>query len=280
MEKIFEPACGSHALLETVFFAQFAPEIEAGALDQLGEKLERPLEFLPKKTAMKGVKILLGEPKGDSAQASFVNGWEFSRVAPDGNVEWVLRFNSEGLSVHCLSYSRWDEVWPQAEQLLLRALDVVPSGTGLVSVGLKVIDRFEFVGSDQDGYDLEALLRRPSSHVADNVFTSGYRWHCHTGWFAPLSNIGSDQLENGEVLNQFNVDGAPHAGPSGQKIFVTVDHNQVTRNIQKPISIDPAQHEWLGNFMHSLHANNKKTLVELLSEDMCRRINLNIGDVE
>lgn len=280
MEKIFEPACGSHALLETVFFAQFAPEIESGALDQLGEKLERSLEFLPKKTEMKGVKIVIADQQPESASASLVNGWEFSRVAPDGNVEWVLRFNAEGLSVHCLAYTRWDEVWPQAESLLLAALEAVPSGTGLVGIGLKVIDRFEFVGSALEAYNLEALLRRPNAHVADSVFSAGHRWHCHIGWFDPLSDASKGELENGEVLNQLNVDGAPQVGPAGQKIFVTIDHNQVTRNSQKPIEIDPSKHDWLGLFMHSLHGNNKRKLYDLLVDDMCRRINLSAGGGE
>lgn len=273
MAIVFEPANGSHALLETVFFAQFSPEVD---VQQLGEQLEDVAEFLPVKIPIQGFKIIVGT-SGPEANAVIASGWEFSRVAPDGSVEWVFRVTPEGLSVHCLAYTRWDEVWARASEILFKVLGKVPSDVGLTGIGMKVIDRFRFVGHNLETYDLLRLAKRPNQLIADRAFSAGHRWHCHTGWFDMVAS-GEGPLAPLEVLNQLNIDAGPQMEPAGEKLFVMIDHNQVARNQAGPLVLGEGSDVWVSELMRQLHEANKKVLADIVTDEMARRINLVVGE--
>ena len=270
---VFEPASGSHALLETVFFAQFSPEVD---VQQLGEQLADVMEFLPQKSPIQGFKIMVGTG-GTETNAVITGGWEFSRVGPDGSVEWVFRVTPEGLSVHCLAYTRWDEVWAKASDILFKALGKVPSGVGLAGIGMKVIDRFRFTGDTLGTYDLLQLARRPNQFIADRAFSAGHRWHCHTGWFDAVAGDDSP-LASIEVLNQLNIDAAPQIEPAGEKLFVMIDHNQVARSPSGPLVLAAGSDVWVSELMRQLHDANKKVLADIVTDEMARRINLVVGE--
>jgi len=271
MSDMFKPACGSHSLLETVFFVQFAPEIDLEVMPQLGDKLQSIHQFLPNRSSVSAVKIEL-RPEAQQVSSLQATGWQFARTSPEGDTEWLLRFMPDGLSIHCLAYTRWDEVWPIAEKALVESLKVLPSGVGLNAIGLKAIDRFEYAGEDLAMYQLDALIRRNSPHIADRVFSAGHRWHCNSGWFVSIPAFGRE-MNDREALNQINVSGGPISGPAGEQTFVTIDHNQVVKG---GIAINPAEHGWLGPVMKKMHKDNIVVLSEILVDYMIRRINLTV----
>lgn len=273
VSQAFVPSRGSHALTETLFYLQFAPEIDSDAFAHIDAQSADIALELPRKTEMKRWQFVI-RPDGTQVGNNLLGGVEFARIAPNGAVTWLLRFAPDGLSVHCLDYTRWDEVWPMAQGLLLKALSKVPSGVGIAGVGMKNVDRFTYEG-DLASYRAEDLIRRPNEYVAEMSFSSGYRWHCHTGWFQKLADIGEPALANMEVLNQLNVGSGPEVDPSGSKTIVTIDHNMLLRPPQLgELGIDEQQHEWLNVLMGRLHSSNKKVLSAILTDVMGRRINL------
>lgn len=273
MKQAFEPSKGSHALIETVFFVQFSPEIEVEAFTRIDAGSADIVAQLPRKTEMKRFQLLL-TPDGGQAATDMLGGLEFARIAPNGEVSWLLRLSPDSLSVHCLDYTRWDEVWTEARNLLLMALGKVPSGVGIAGVGLKNVDRFSYAG-DMTAYRIEELFRHPSRYIAGVVYEAGQRWHCHTGWFASLDDVGDEILKQHEVLNQLNLSSGQEVNPTGANTFVNIDHNMLVRSNQVgELGISSGRHDWLDNLMSRLHFDNKKVLADILTDEVGRRINL------
>lgn len=269
----YEPLRGSHAVQEAVFFIQFAPEIAKGAFSQISAQCSEIQAFLPLKSDMRVIRFVRDED-GSTSFSDEIGGLEFSRKDGDSPPAWLMRYGAEGVSVHCMDYTRYDDVWEQARNLLLKALGTVPSGHAIGAVGIRYIDRFRYV-PEVGEYNLKVLFRDQNRYLSPRCFDAGPRWHCHNGWFAPVQGLDSGSGFAAESLNQLNLASADEVTPAGSSTFVTIDHNLIVRPIKLgDFSVSEQHHVWLDQLMLALHKDNKRTMSQLLTDAACKRLNL------
>lgn len=274
----YSPINGAHSIVEVVFFVQFNPLFSQATIKKLISVEHDLKDDLPKSNPLKRVTFQLGQEKQSSAfQDELIVGIELQSIRKDGSLDWMLRTTEDTISIHCLDYTRWDDVWGQAEGYLKKVFGYIEGSDSFISsIGLKCIDRFLYEG-DLDYSDLSELFRPETPHLVKTVFTCGLLWHCHSGWF--------DNLNNSQCLNQLNID-ANFINIRGNKVLaVTVDHNAIAfmENDETPSTVleqNGNQMTVLSEIMKALHLKNKHLLIELLSEQMTNRINLSLPSGE
>lgn len=266
---MFEPINKAHAIAEMVVFFEFTPDLGAVMPSLMGVK-ETLKERLPKQEEVRAYAV---ELIGDSGKMNpLPAGLKLSRFRADGQPEWLVQIGGPSISIHCLDYSRWSDVWSEVRFYIAEIFSEIGAAQiGISAIGLKYIDRFLWSGKPEE-YTAQSLLASNTDLLHGKAFNSGSRWHCHTGWF-------DDALEGQEVLNQLNIDSGIGIANGRQTIILTVDHTQALRRqgsnsishfLDDPVSDDGP----LSEMMAMLHKKNKNVLLSLLVADMAKRINL------
>lgn len=271
---LFEPAKGSHSLVEVIFFAQFTPPLQEGALKRATKGTTTLIDLLPNRKIFEAVTLNLTE-EGDGGFVEGPGGAQFTSVDENDETLWLLKVDENELSIHCLDYTRWDEVWPKFRTLLFEALDAIGQGSSVSTVGFKNLDAYRMNGERED-YRIDQLLDENSPHLAKSIVNNhDYLWHCHTGWYGPWTDFGS-RLEKVRVLNQINTSSGFQPSPEGKRIEVVIDHTQIVRRPDsESIGISAKDADWLDALMKYLHEQNKVILDQLLCSKMSKLIALN-----
>lgn len=273
----FKPINQAHAIVEVVFFHQFAPEFSDATLRRLSELEFELKDELPKATPIQKLETRLEQtPEGRTSRLTEKpSGIELRRFNANGDVEWLLRITETTIAAHCLDYSTWEQVWPQAQHYLQQASAHLEGESNfLTAVGLKYVDRFLYEGP-VSAYDPRLLFAEQSGQLPRQLLTSQPLWHCHTGWFEPLAGIGQDSL------NQLNID-TIFVNLAGRRRHVTtIEHTAVVHLTgydnaasENTADVEPQDDERSVQIMVNLHDHNKRLLQGLLNADMVRRINL------
>ncbi len=256
----FNPVHNAHAIVEMIVFFQF----HQGALDPHKDRLleirEELSEEFPAYSSIQAFQIDIPSDGNPSFHPKI--GFELRRLKEDASIEWLIRLDSDSISIHCLDYSRWNYVWPKIQKyskIILEKLekgDVSPS-----AIGLKYVDQFVFQGEPKD-YDISNLFKRDSLILHPRSFSSACQWHSHSGWFEEIAGLG-------DVLNQINIDSVIY---EPKRYIISIDHTCIYYN--------PTENALLYNqgfhqiFAEGIHKLNKSLLGDLLTDNMQQRINL------
>jgi uncharacterized protein (TIGR04255 family) len=265
-ELSYSPINNAHSIVETVFFIQFSPAFGASTIRKLISVKDELKEQFPKSNPINRTAFKFDLAEGGQTvmnEAESV-GIELQRTRADGSLEWMLRIAEDIVSVHCLDYTRWDEVWQQAETYLTKALGHIDGSDSFVSsIGLRCIDRFLYK-DDPKQSNLTELFKQDTPYIVKTAFTHGPLWHCHSGWFEGLNDL--------ECLIQLNVN-ADFANIEGKKaLSITVDHS-ATAILEQQASNQTTN---FSPIMNQLHDKNKRLLIDLLTQKMATRINLSL----
>lgn len=265
-ELSYSPINNAHSIVETVFFIQFSPVFGASTRRKLISIRDELKGQFPKSNLINRTVLNFDPAEGGQTVMNEVEpvGVELQRTSVDGSrLEWMLRITEDMVSVHCLDYTRWDEVWQQAETYLNKVFGYIDGSDSFVSsIGLRCIDRFLYK-DDPEQSNLAELFKQDTPYIAKTAFTHGHLWHCHSGWFESLDDL--------QCLNQLNAN-ADFANIDGNKtLSITVDHS-ATAIVEQNSNQTTA----LALIMSQLHDKNKRLLIDLLTEQMARRINLSL----
>ncbi len=273
---MFKPVHGAHAVVETVFFFEFAAPILSD--EAIEEHLPAAYaDILARVDKTGSIEVSFDAATRLSSQReiftyTFSNGGDEESEAP----EWAVRItDGVQISIHCTAYTRWDAVSKQAFQFLDKLAMHAQAALDLRSLGFKVVDQFRYEPSEGP-YDLRLLCNPSSSYLSRKSFESGDRWHNNSGWFWGHPN-------GKQILNHLNVNSsavavqykAPHT-------YVTIDHVQVLRREEDRdallSSVDADQFSRVVHeFFEPLHDQNKLVINDLLTEEACRRLSLVVG---
>lgn len=273
MKLAFSPHRQGHALVETIFYLNFEPELDEAKLRLLENPFPELSKLLPEHKALKSIQMKVDQSSGQSISESPA-GAEYARLRKDGLDDWKLHVDSKHLAIHCLNYTRWDEVWPFAKKALLTMLDRIAKGTSISAIGLKNIDRFDYTG-EETSYSLDSLFEPETPYLPSSISGKGPLWHAHSGWF---QNIGQDSNLEGDDVNilfQLNISGSRERSPSGSSHYVSIDQNLMLRSeAEDELTIANNNHQHIDNIFAAFHKLNKDFLRTLLTKQMCRRISL------
>ncbi|MCI0562739.1 MAG: TIGR04255 family protein [Nitrososphaera sp.] len=270
----YSPINEAHAIVEVVMFVEFSPPFAESTIRKLiGIEHDVKSDF-PKVSPVQMRVINVATDKITQILRDQTVGIELQSIRRDGSLEWMIRTTENAISVHCLDYSRWEDIWAQAKGYLDKAFrHLEGSDSFIASVGLKYIDRFVCNG-DPEQSKLEDLFKKDTDLISKRAFSTGPLWHCHSGWFEDLS------ISSVKCLNQLNLDATFTNIKRNRKLVITVDHNAIAKipPENNGLSIlkgtDGPDGLSLDVIMEALHDRNKAMMSDLLSEQMARRINL------
>jgi len=273
---MFKPVHGAHAVVETVFFFEFAAPILSD--EAIEEHLAVAYTDALARVDKAGSFELSFDPATRESSQREIFTYTFSNGSGEENEapEWAVRI-TDGIqvSIHSTAYTRWDAVSKQAFQFLDRLAKHSQAALDLRSLGFKVVDQFRYE-PDEGAYDLRLLCDQSSSYLSRKSFESGDRWHNNSGWFWEHPN-------GKQILNHLNVNSSAvsvqHKAPH---TYVTIDHVQVLRREEDGdtllCSFDAEQFSQVAHdFFEPLHDQNKLVINDLLTEEACRRLSLVVG---
>lgn len=274
---VFRPVNGAHAVVETVFFFEFAARIlsDKAIREDLAVAYADVLARVEEAGSVE-LSFDVGTQQANQREVvtfTFLNGSDNEVEAP----EWALRI-TDGMqvSIHCTAYTRWDAVSSQAFRFLDLLARHSQSGLELKSLGFKVVDQFRYDPAE-GSYDLRLLCDPGSSYLTRKNFESNDRWHTNSGWFWKHPN-------GRQILNHLNVNSSAvsmqHKAP---QTYVTIDHVQVLRREEDADALLPQfDADQFSNvvrdFFGPLHEQNKLVVSDLLTEEACRRLSLVMGE--
>ncbi|MCI5050278.1 MAG: TIGR04255 family protein, partial [Rickettsiales bacterium] len=224
-------------------------------------------DFLPKFTQNLSV-----EGKFEGAAENFhvvdqrtrVTGFTLERVEADGNVGWQLQVVDNQIIASCMSYDRWDNVWPKIDELIITVLKKLDKKTlNVRSCTLQYVDKFT---GDEKDYNIFDVFDEGAPYLTKNATEAGVLWHVYQGWFVHKN-------DNQRTLNVLNLAG----NREGSKIITSIDHaahEQFHRAAKTAGSFFGAKKEYAKVFL-ALHNNNKYVIDLLLNKKQKDAIKLN-----
>jgi uncharacterized protein (TIGR04255 family) len=271
----YSPINEAHAIVEVVMFVEFAPPFSDSTIRKLISIEHDFTSVLPKVSPVQMRVLGIGPDKSTQILRDQTVGIELQSIRRDGSLEWMLRTTETAISVHCLDYSRWNDIWALAKGHLDKAFRYLEgSDSFIASIGLKYIDRF-VCNVDPEQSNLADLFKKETDLLCTRAFSTGPLWHCHSGWFEnlPISSI--------KCLNQLNLDATFTNIKGNKRLVITVHHNAVAQIPPENNGLSILKGAANGSdglssdvIMEALHEQNKIVMGELLSEQMARRINL------
>lgn len=263
----FRPKSGEHAIVEVVFGIQLSRPWQPHEIEKLVNAHDRWREGLPRLARHQVHQVFIGDGPPPTLPAPPTGGVSFERIKPDGDLAWRLRCEDRSISVNCLDYTRWREVWEEAHGYIRAVCDVaVAKDNAVHGIVLQYIDIFEHEG-DPDSYDIAELIREGSDYVPRSIWNKGPFWHLHQGWFR------HDELPApGRLLEKIHLDALTD---DAQNPLVKMDtllrlDFAADRPVTKLIGDEGDAQELFDN----LHDINKDIMRRYLTDDVLQRIGL------
>ncbi|WP_369723318.1 hypothetical protein AB8Z38_04605 [Bradyrhizobium sp. LLZ17] len=277
----FRPANEQHAIQVAAFAIGLNKPVAWNSVEAL---IKGPAEWrrsLPAMDLTHVVDVQVNPQSGAPVNRVF-RGVEFSHKRPDGSAEWQLSVVGPELKVETTAYTRWNDVWAKAGDILINAAGLIgisEMNNDLRVASLTMVFSDVFFTSDAEP-DFGELFSRSCDLLPPAIFQRGPVWHAYTGWF--------EERPEGNVLNQLNIDvrkGLPEGtlgAMPGDQIAVTVQHNQIYR----PGAVLTLQPEEGLNAIENLllqeiplmHTYNKYLIRQLLVSGIQNLININVDN--
>lgn len=252
-KRTIRPLNDDHAIESVKFSVQFSSALSVKAIRALEASHDKWRDSLPAVSAADGTI----ENNGRQVR---VPGVIFAYVRPDSSSTWLMNAFASSLSVECPLYSRWAKIWPEAQTLLSKAIEVIFESQEIVVSAVELTVKDVFVTTSHN-YELRDLLRE-SGFSAPIIFRSKPVWHSHVGWFEYSGET--------RTLNNLDLDAVPR---SQGEIEFNINHLQRIQ-IPPPQGNTAAVLEHIAENMNSLHGNNKKMITQILSDEMLQAIGL------
>jgi uncharacterized protein (TIGR04255 family) len=268
----FEPINKEHAIVEVVFFFEFAQGLD-DQMDRLIPLRKELSDIFPSNDFIEVFEMSINGEEKTSNTKTKIGGIELRRFKENGNLDWMIRISTNFVSIHCMEYAGWEDVWNKINSYAGKILEkLAGSNVNISAIGLKYVDQFIFHGNT-DEYDISHLFKENNSLINPRAFNSSGQWHCHSGWFENTEELGS-------ILSQMNIDSLVQ---SPETIVIVIDNTLIRRAdtidglgaYRVPNQSGANVRSILANCMHDI---NKHLLGELLVDVIQQRINLYGGE--
>jgi uncharacterized protein (TIGR04255 family) len=220
---------------------------------------------LPRKQQQAAVTFQVNNPQSFQNQA--LGGVVFDRLAPNGLQEWAITMRHNSFIVTCGVYSRWDIIWPKA-QSFIKKFSTIIEDMKVSAAGIEYVD--EFYINEKDPTWKESLFKTNSKYLPSNINDLNDLWHSHHGYF---SNEG--YTNESRTLTKIETDYVLEESEIGKtKISIKSHHRSELQNLMTTtdfISKGTFRSMVVGN-----HGMNKRILVDLLSDNILKKISLGI----
>jgi len=265
------PLHDAHAIESVSFGVEWTLPLPPAVMEALGAVYESSLiKELPSKKPIQRVAFEINPESGNSISQDQSAGWTFERFSPDGRVDRSMLLTSNTLAVTFHNYSRWDDEYAVAANLMNPLLPLIAVSTGgFTGFGLQYLDVFQITGGPGE-FKAEMLLRQNSEILPASVFRQKSLWHSHHGYFTDMPDEPSRRK-----LTVINTDLIDENNGSQQLRILTVHKTIFSVPLSDTEQIRAADQSPLDAAMHDMHNENKAVLRSLLNDSMLARISLN-----
>jgi uncharacterized protein (TIGR04255 family) len=270
----FRPLHDRHAIQEVVFVLMFGREFAPAEVEAVVKAHDRWREELPKVTRFTAQRIEIqdaGPPQIRPAEEAGVIGVAFDAVKRDGSLDWRLRLQQNWIGVNCLSYTRWNQVWPTARGFLDQVGGIlINPKLPVVGAALQYIDLFVWEG-DIEQYRADELFRADSGFVPRSIWDKGPLWHLYQGWFQK-----EDLPAAGRRLEKVHIDAVEREGTYQTKVDITLRHDLADElpSYRSVFGADGEQACIDASFT-AMHTQCSRLLKAYITDEMAERISLN-----
>lgn len=259
----------TNALQRVVFIVQFKREFSEQDFAQFDKSSKQWRRELPRRSVSNAVLLQPGANRVAFDDERIV-GLSYEALMKDGSVEFGLRFDENRILFLAGRYTRWTEIWPQAQKFLLSATDLVPADNPVVAFASEYSDLFRATGDYAD-FEASGILRPGSRFIPSHVFDRKQNFHFHTGFFEML-----DEPARHRVLTRVNADLRDHDEEKIRELSIVLFH-QISAYREAwgdEIALEDAiLKRGLENFV-ALHEIDKAVLREVLNDAMSNNIGL------
>ena len=263
--------CNDQNAIKIIAFAfEFQEEVEESLIQELillYQNTDDLNKSLPRKELIHSMTVQISE-HGQQTQNQKLSGITFDSLMPDGTQELAISIRNTSIVISCGKYTRWDEIWEKSKNYFKLILPLLADKT-FTLVGFECID--EFIISDTSNWKDE-LFSSSSKYIPSNIYELNDLWHSHHGFL-----INDNVPVEHKTLNNINVNYISESGVSLiNKIQIRTQHQS---RLKQPVKYSKDFFEDIADkIMNKNHKFNKELMVDLLSEEMCNRINLEHGN--
>lgn len=261
----FKPHRPENAIVRVSFVCEFAIPLEDVELQSLYSLHSRFAEALPKASINHGLNLRMGAGNPQPQVVPGITSIAFEEYARTGELTQAFQAHPAMLLFVNQRYTRWEDVWQQAQNFLIAALESIPAAP-IQAFGLEYVDRFSAPASGGPP-DITGLLNRNSQFLVPRVFAIPGLWHSHHG---SLRDDGTSPCPHSNNAN-INVDLVREPGAIDQFVVnMVLRHRRVL-----PQSI-PATEAlgMLNDFMDGMHQADKMVMLDLLTDTAANEISL------
>ena len=259
------PANKSHSVQSVVFTLDWQGELSDATLTELQSlapalKSNFPIHSLQNSQTINFGVTADAQTSNDIRLAGIV----FSRNRADGNIAGQLAMMRTNCAIVLNDYSRWKPTIEAVMRYFKIILPVILKEKTVGAIGLQYVDKF-FWRDDPKNLNLREVFRSDAPYIAPNVLGQVGPWHCHHGYvLEDLKGI------SGMCLDNINLSGLDNLGEREIQIHTT--HQVTLKNPMRLASKDYLQ--TIESVQNILHLHNKDVLTALLSDEICKKINL------
>jgi len=194
-------------------------------------------------------------------QSPMMNGVIFDTLLPDGRQKWFVNLSNNFLTIGCSAYTRWPEIWATAKEYIDFFMPVL-EGNSIQEIGIEYIDEFGISDISQDWK--KELFREGNNFIPNHIWSRDDFWHIHQGYFLNHEH---------KILNNINMNYFLDEKMSPKVVIQT--HHKTTCSDLIPITNDTSDViSAIEPIIEQNHLLNKEVMCNLLSSEICKRIQL------
>ena len=265
------PFAGNHAIQNVTFAVEWSNELTSTELMQIQSVLEPQLKaefskITPQNTQKFSFSMDAAAPGTPNFTPTFeLSGFSYEKPSHFGNAQSARSMALSKLNLVILinDYSRWDSVWSDVKRYLSIILPEVKNNP-IHNIGLQYSDIFTWK-ADPKTFDSKLEFRENSAYLVSNIHNLSGLWHSHHGYI-----VEREHPQKHTGLDNINVNLLDNAGTRSLQIITS---HRTT--FSDPIWYKgDAELASISEIMAILHRGNKEIMYNLLSDDVCKKINL------
>ena len=179
----FRPVPGDQTVAEAALGLRLAEALSREDWDRLKGTHQRWRVLLPRLEEPDRAPLAPAEEPAPVPESHAARILRFSRRTPSGTPQWHLLLQSDGITVHCLRYTRWKSVWPIARWLFSEVANALPGNRQVRSMSLESRDVFAWEGEAAKAGG-SAILPGNATPVAEELHGEGGLQSLDTGALA------------------------------------------------------------------------------------------------